>query len=204
MLVAEAVFQIELHEQVVEGHAVVLGPCSYLADEADGGWSVLVAHFVVGQEAEALLSSAYELLLALAYGYLASNPLEAGIAVAQLHVVLFGHLGNELCGHDGLHQEVGGLQLVERLLVADDVVAEHCAGLVTVDDHPFSLVVTAHDGQSVGVGVGCHHQVSVESGAHLHAQCHGLGVLRVGAHHSGEVAVNDHLLGYHVYVLESP
>ena len=49
VLVAEAVFQIELHEQVVEGHAVVLGPCSYLADEADGGWSVLVAHFVVGQ-----------------------------------------------------------------------------------------------------------------------------------------------------------
>ena len=204
MFEAESIVHVNLHEQVVEGLALVLGPCGDFADETDGSGCVLVANLVVGEESKAFLAATDILLLAFGEGDFACNPLEAGVAVADFNSFLLGNIGDALGGHDGLHQEVGALKLAEVLLVLDDVIAEHEGGLVAVENHPFALVVAADDGEAVGIGVGGYYQVSVELRSELHAEGHGLCVFRVGAYDGGEVSVHYHLLGHYVDVLESP
>ena len=97
-----------------------------------------------------------------------------------------------------------GAQLAQTLHVVDDVVVVHDVGLVAVDDDPFALIVTAHYGYAVSIGVGCYNEVSAQFCTQCHAHCHGFGVFGVRRHHGGEVAVDNHLLGNHVNVLEAP
>ena len=121
-----------------------------------------------------------------------------------LDVVLLRHLGNDFGRDNGLDEEVSRLELAEGYLVLNDVVAEHHAGLVSIDDGPFALVVAANDGKAVGIGVGCYDEVGIEFRAEFHAKGHGLSVLGIGADHGREVAVDDHLFGHDVNVLEAP
>ena len=113
MLVAESVLQIDIHQQIVQCLALILCPCCNLANQTDAGWRILVAYLVVGQEAEALLTTANVFLLAFAQGNLACNPLKASVAVAQFDIVLLSHLGNNLCCYNGLNEEVTGLQCTQ-------------------------------------------------------------------------------------------
>ena len=204
LLLLEAVFLVDAHQQVVERHAVVLGPGGDLADQADGGRGVLVAHLVVGQEAEALLAAADVLLLALVHADAVGDPLEARELVVELDALLVGDLADQLGGHDGLHHELVALQLAELLLVRDDVPREHHGRLVAVQDHPLALVVAAHNGEAVGIRIAGDDEVGAHLVAQLHAHGHGLGVLGVGRDDGREVAVDDHLLGHDVDVLEAP
>ncbi len=203
-LLAEAIFSINLHQEVVESLALILSPSSNLANQADRSRSILIANLVVWQESERLFATTNIILLTLRNSNFASNPLEACIAVAKLHVVLLGHLGNNLGSNDSLNEEVGRLKLAELLLVFDDVVAEHHGSLVAVDDHPLALVVTANDSQTVGIRVGSHHEVGIKLSTELHTESHSLSILRVWRNYGWEVAIDNHLLRHHVDVLESP
>ena len=203
-LAREAILGIDVHQQVIERHAVILGPCCDLADKADGGWAVLVPDLVEGQESERLFAATDVLLHALILADLVGNPLEACVAVAQLHAVLLGNLGDDLSGDDGLYEKLVALQLAELLLVGDDVPAEHHAGLVAVEYLPLALGIAADDGQTVSIWVGGDDQISIKPCAELHAECHGFRILGVGADNGGEIAVDDHLLRDDVNILEAP
>ncbi len=97
-----------------------------------------------------------------------------------------------------------GTEFAEFLHIVDDVVAVHHACLVAVDDYPFSLVVAAHDSDTVSIGVRSNHEVCSEFCAEVHAHCHGFGILGVGADNGWEVAVDNHLFGHYMNILESP
>ena len=64
--------------------------------------------------------------------------------------------------------------------------------------------IAANDGQAVCVGVGCDDQVGIEPRAQLHAQSHRFCILRIRRHYGWEIAVNHHLFGNDMDVLEPP
>ena len=76
--------------------------------------------------------------------------------------------------------------------------------LVTIDDHPLTLVVAANDGKTVSVWVGSYHEVSVQLGTKLHTEGHSLSILWVRRNHCWEVAIYNHLLRHYIDVLEAP
>ena len=168
MVQGEAVFEIDVHEEVIQCLAVVLGPGCDFADEADGGRAVLVAYFVERQETEAFFAAANVLLDAFVFADEGCNPFEAGVAVHHLHAVLLGNLLNQLGGHDGLHQELVAFQLAEFFLIGDDVPGKHHAGLVSIEDFPFALWVAADDSEAVCVGVRSNDEVGVQLCAEFH------------------------------------
>ena len=53
-----------------------------------------------------------------------------------------------------------GVHLAGCDTVLDDIVQEEQAGLVTVNQHPFALVVLASHTYAVGIRVACHHDVA--------------------------------------------
>ena len=161
VLIAEAVLLINIHQQIVKCLALILCPSRYFANETDTCRRILVAHLVVGQESEALLTATDILLLAFRDSNFTCYPLEAGIAIAQFHVVLLCHLCNYFGGNDGLHQEVAALKLAKRNLVLDDIVNEHHGCLVAIDNLPFSFWVAANDCQAVSIRIGSNNEVSI-------------------------------------------
>ena len=147
---------------------------AHAADETDGCGSVLVAHFVVWEIAEALLAAADVFALAFEFSDAIGNPFEAGVLVEAVNAVLCCDACDEFGGDDGFDHEICRLQLSESLLVLDGVPIEHTCCLVAVENLPFALVVAAYDGKAVSIGVGGDDKVGIELSAELHAECHSL------------------------------
>ncbi len=133
-----------------------------------------------------------------------SNPLEAGIFVGESDTLTVSNLTNHLGGNDGLNNIHVITHLTEAFHVVDDVIVVHHVGLVTIDDNPFALIVTANNGDTIGIGVGGDHEVCTEFGTQVHAHGHGFGVLGVRTNHGWEIAIDHHLFGYDMDVLEAP
>ena len=86
----------------------------------------------------------------------------------------------------------------------DDVIDEHHACLVAVDDYPLAFGVAAYNCQTICVWVCCNDKVCIEFGSQFHSKCHGFGILGIWRNNCGEVSVYYHLLGYNIDILESP
>ena len=110
-----------------------------------------------------------------------------------------GHVGGD-DGGDG-----GGVlgQLTALLLLGEDVVQQHAADLVAVEQAGRAVGGHAGDAHAVAVGVGAHAQIRAQLLLHLECQAERVALLRVGNAHGGEVAVRQLLLGNHVDVLHA-
>ena len=132
------------------------------------------------------------------------NPLEAGVLIRQRNALFISNLAQHLTRYDGLHEVVLRTHLSEAFHRLDVVVSEHHAGLVSVDNRPFAILIAANDSQTVSIRVAGNHKVGIQFRSQVHSHRHRLCVLGIRAHHRREVAVNHHLLGHHVDILETP
>ena len=114
-----------------------------------------------------------------------------------------GHLAGHLRGDDGFQHHGLLRHLAGALHGAVQIVGQQHAGLVTADGLEPALPVAHHDAHPVAVRVGAHDEVRLHLVGQRHRQIEALGILRVGRHHRGEVAVNDHLLRHAVQVLDA-
>ena len=200
----EAELLIYIKEILVERHALVFRSRSNLADEADSRWCTFVAHLVIAQPAETLLAATDVLVRAFPHTDTVRNPLEAGVLIRQRNALFISNLAQHLTRYDGLHEVVLRTHLAQTLHCLDVVVSEHHAGLVSVDNRPFAILIAADDSQTVSIGVAGNHKVGIQFRSQVHAHRHRLCVLGIRAQHRWEVAVNHHLLRHHVDILETP
>ena len=203
-LALEAVLLVDIEQVLIERHTLVLGISSNLADEADSRGRTFIANGIVRHEAERLLAAADIFAFAFPFADTSGNPLEARVLVGEGHALAVSNTADDLAGDDGLNQVHVVAHLAQTLHVVDDIIAVHHAGLVTVDDDPFVLVVAADDGDTVGIGVAGDDEVCAEFGTQVHTHGHSLCILGVGADHGGEVTVDNHLFGHYVDVLKAP
>ena len=118
--------------------------------------------------------------------------------------MLFCDLANHLCGDDRLHDEVRRLEQALSLAVGDDIPQEDQTGLVTIDEHPLTLIVLASHTDAVCIRVRSHEDVCVELLSVAQSERQSLGKLRVRTVDCWEVTVLDHLLRNAVYIVEAP
>ena len=70
------------------------------------------------------------------------NPLETGVAVKHLKVVLLGDAADNLSCYDGLHDVLLTGHLAQLGVLCYDVVEENHCGLVTVEQGKLTFVIT--------------------------------------------------------------
>ena len=144
------------------------------------------------------------MLLAFAQTDFTCNPFETGIAVEHLNLVLIGNGLDKFGSHNGLYDKVRRLHLAGCDTVLDNIVQEEQASLVTVNQHPFALVVLASHTYAVGIRVACHHDVGVYLLGKFN--CHGkrFRVFGIRRNHCREITALHHLFGHAVYILKAP
>ena len=176
----------------------------HLGHHHGGGDGVLVADIVAHHVAVALLKGEDVFIASggLPGGHTLGHELEAGEGVLKVDAVLLrhhsGHAGGDDAGQGAgvFRQGAGGL------LCADHIVQQQHAHLVAADGD--ILVPGAHHGaDAVGVRVGADNQVAAHLLGQVDGQIEALGIFRVGAFHRGEAAVDNHLLGHGVQVLDA-
>ena len=90
------------------------------------------------------------------------NPLESGVAIAHLDAGFVGNLLDNFCCDNGLDDEISRLEQSLSLAVGDDIIKEEQASLVTVDEHPFALVVFTGHTHAVGIWIRRHYNVCIQ------------------------------------------
>ena len=177
-------------------HAAVFGPCGDFGHERDSGYGVFVACEVFGQEAVALFAAADIPGLTFELADDGCNPLEAGVAVIHLHVVVGSDGSDGLGGDDGLDDVLVAQQTAHFAVAHHDVVEQNHYYLVAVDELIFTVLQAHNTTNAVGVGVGGEYYVGSGLLGFGDGHSHGRGHFGVRALDSGEVAGGNVLFGH--------
>ena len=185
---------------------MLLAPCSYFTQTHNRHNGILVSRVGSCQAAVAFLQAEYVVVGAglLEQLDLFPDKFKACENFNQFYVVIRRNGVCHISGNDGFHHSrVGGHGPCGGAFPQDVFRNEH-AGHVSCKRHIFTaLCIQRINAQTVGIRIGCHHDIRIFFLSKLQRQRKCLGIFRIGIIQRGKFGIRKLLLRNHIYMLEA-